>query len=78
MPVARNEESWFNSMNASPFLLQHLLSENATRHPERPAVYFDDQCMTFGALEHAANKLAYQLIELGARPGMQKGMKVLG
>jgi amino acid adenylation domain-containing protein len=72
IPAPRN--SRVNSMTASPFLLQHLLSATATRDPERPAVYFDDQCLTFGALEQAANKLAHQLIGLGARPGTCVGM----
>jgi amino acid adenylation domain-containing protein len=50
-------------------LLQHLLRDAAQRSPERPAVLFEDQAMSYGELEQASNQLAHALRDVGVRRG---------
>ena len=44
-------------------LLHHLFEETADRKPLAPALLLDDRHLTFGALEHRANRLSHWLRE---------------
>ncbi len=56
------------------FLLHQLLSESAARCPDRVAIIFKDQTITYSELESKANKLAHQLIALGVENGDRIGI----
>lgn len=56
------------------FLLHHLLSESASRQPDRVALVMKDQSMTYGALEAVSSQLALALIDAGVRPGDRVGI----
>jgi len=56
------------------FLLQHLLSESASRYPDRYAVIFKDRAITYAELERTANKLAQTLITLKVGKGDRVGL----
>ena len=51
------------------FLLQHLLSENANKFPERQAVVFNDESITYKELENITDKLANFLVWSGVKRG---------
>jgi acyl-CoA synthetase (AMP-forming)/AMP-acid ligase II len=46
-----------------------ILHHHATRHPERPAVIFGDQTLSFHTLDSRSNQLANALIDRGLKPG---------
>jgi acyl-CoA synthetase (AMP-forming)/AMP-acid ligase II len=52
----------------------HLLTRAALRSPDRPAWLQGDTVITFREAEARVNRLAYVLLELGARPGDRVGM----
>jgi non-ribosomal peptide synthetase component F len=56
------------------FLLHHLLSESAARHPDATAVSFEGQTITYARLEKEANKLAHELLRLGVEKGDRVGI----
>ncbi|HEX4499521.1 MAG TPA: amino acid adenylation domain-containing protein [Thermoanaerobaculia bacterium] len=64
---------------ASGALLHQLFLNQATDHPERPAVLSNRRSFTYGELRRRATRLAGRLRELGARPNtlvavaMEKG-----
>lgn len=43
--------------------------KQAHEHPNRPALTFRDQTLTYEALNHSANRLAHLLIQKGVEPG---------
>lgn len=51
-----------------------LISDIARAAPERTAVRFEDQSLTFGELDRAADRLARHLADLGAGPGTLVGV----
>ena len=46
-----------------------ILHHHAARHPERPAVIFGDQTLSFHTLDTRSNQLANALIDRGLKPG---------
>ncbi|MEP6601686.1 MAG: AMP-binding protein, partial [Nitrospirota bacterium] len=56
------------------FALHHLLSERASRQPEREAIRLRDESINYGSLERASNQLAHAMIESGVRPGDRVGI----
>jgi amino acid adenylation domain-containing protein len=56
------------------FLLQHLLSESAIKFPNREAIIFKDQILTYAALENESNKLAHTLFSLNIKKGDRVGL----
>jgi long-chain acyl-CoA synthetase len=46
-----------------------MLTQHAIHHPDRPAVVFDDQVLSFAELDRRSTRLAQALITLGLRPG---------
>jgi amino acid adenylation domain-containing protein len=56
------------------FLLHQLLSESAARYPEKDAVVFKDQTITYEELERESNRLAHELLVLGTEKGARVGI----
>ena len=54
--------------------LHGLIAEQARRHPAAVAVRFDDQSLTYGALDQQANRLAWRLREQGVGPDVLVGL----
>jgi acyl-CoA synthetase (AMP-forming)/AMP-acid ligase II len=50
-------------------LIHHFLTESAQRHPEKEAVWYNGDWMTYGAIEERSSKLALSLIEAGVHRG---------
>jgi amino acid adenylation domain-containing protein len=51
------------------YLLQHLLTEAAARHPERPAVTSGDAALSYGELDRWSTQVTRALLRLGVAPG---------
>ena len=51
------------------YLLHQLLSESATRYPDKVAVVFRDQTLTYAQLDLETNLLANFLLESGVQKG---------
>ena len=51
------------------YLLHQLLGESAARYPDKVAVVFKDQNLTYAQLDSETNRLANQLIKLGVVKG---------
>lgn len=51
-----------------------LLEEVVDSRPDQPALHFEDQSLSYGALNALSNQLANQLIELGLEPGTVVGV----
>jgi amino acid adenylation domain-containing protein len=56
------------------YLLHQLLSESATRYPDKIAVVFKDQTLTYAQLDSETNRLANQLIKSGVERGDRIGI----
>ncbi len=56
------------------YLLQRLLTEAATRQPQRPAVASGGSLLTYQELDELSNKLARALIRMGVTPGDRVGL----
>ena len=56
------------------YLLHHLLSESAAKYPDKEAIAFKDDKMTYGELERESNKLAYGLSGIGIERGERVGI----
>ena len=56
------------------FLLHQLLSESAAKYPDKEAIAFRDQSMTYAELERETNKLAHTLLGIGVDRGEQVGI----
>lgn len=56
------------------YLLHHLLSESAAKYPDREAIVWKDEKMTYAELERESNKLAYSLSEIGMERGERVGI----
>ncbi|MCA9670755.1 MAG: amino acid adenylation domain-containing protein [Myxococcales bacterium] len=55
------------------YLLPHLLRDSAARHPERTALIFKGDKLSYGELESRSAALAAGLVELGVAPGDRVG-----
>src|SRR6266540_6974605 len=49
--------------------LQRFFEASADAHPDRPAILFGDECLTYGELEARANRLARHLLASGIGRG---------
>lgn len=49
--------------------LASLLDRSAARHPDRPAVIFEDRSFTYRDVLTAANQVAHRLASAGIGPG---------
>lgn len=58
------------------YLLPHLLMESARRLPEKEAIRFQGQGMTYGELDRVTNQVARALMRAGARRGDRIGILV--
>lgn len=56
------------------FLLHQLLSESAARYPDKEAVVFKDDAVSYAELEDESNRLAYALSETGIKKGGPVGI----
>ena len=56
------------------FLLQHLLTDSASNFPDRDAVVFKDQSITYAELESQSNQLANNLMRHGVKAGERVGI----
>lgn len=56
------------------FLLHQLLSETTVKYPNKEAIAFKDQRMTYSELERETNKLAYSLSGMGIERGERVGI----
>jgi amino acid adenylation domain-containing protein len=56
------------------FLLHQLLSESAAKYPNKEAIVFRDQRMTYSELERETNKLAHSLSGIGIGRGERVGI----
>lgn len=56
------------------FLLHQLLSESASKYPDREAISFKDRSITYAELERESNKLAHALVALGIARGDRVGL----
>ena len=58
------------------YLLNHLLSNSAARHPSREAVRMDGQSLTYSELDRLTNQVARALHSAGVRRGDRVGICV--
>ncbi len=58
------------------YQLQHLLTNTAKKYPEKDAVVFGDDSITYGELDKLTNKLANALKENGVQRGDRVGIYV--
>ncbi|MBD1229407.1 AMP-binding protein, partial [Xenorhabdus griffiniae] len=49
-------------------LIHSLFEAQAAQHPDRIAVVYEEQTLSYGELNHRANQLAHYLITVGVRP----------
>jgi amino acid adenylation domain-containing protein len=56
------------------YLLQHLLAESAYKYPEKEAILFQDEKITYAELESESNELAHGFIDLGIKRGDRVGI----
>lgn len=56
------------------FLLHQLLSESASKYPDREALTYKDRAITYIELERESNKLAHTLVNLNIKKGDRLGL----
>ncbi len=56
------------------YLLHQLVSESAARYPEKEAIAFQDETMTYAELERESNKLSHSLLRIGVVRGERVGI----
>ncbi|HEX4494362.1 MAG TPA: non-ribosomal peptide synthase/polyketide synthase [Thermoanaerobaculia bacterium] len=61
---------------ASPRSLHEIFEEQVARYPDRPAVTFEGESLTYGELNGRANRLAHHLRRLGVGPEARVGLCV--
>lgn len=54
--------------------LHHWFAEQAAENPQRPAVIFENQQLTYGELDRRANQLAHHLRTIGVGPDVLVGL----
>ncbi|MDQ7733303.1 amino acid adenylation domain-containing protein [Halomonas sp. SpR1] len=69
---------WGESLHLHPDapLIHHLVERQAAVTPEATAVVFEDQSLSYAALNARANRLAHYLIGLGVEPETRVGIAV--
>jgi iturin family lipopeptide synthetase A len=75
----RPPENWNDTAVAfatRDFCLHRLIADQAARTPDRPALVFEQQRLTYGELDHRANQIAHHLRSLGAGPDVLIGLFV--
>ncbi len=71
----RQLESWNDTgVPYPPSCVHDLVSAQAARTPEAPAVVFGEEMVSYAELEQRANRLANHLRRLGVRPGDRVGI----
>jgi amino acid adenylation domain-containing protein len=70
--------TWNNTTTHYPQVhcLHHLVETQAMHTPAAPALFFEDQCLTYQELNERANQLAHHLRALGLRPETLVGIFV--
>jgi amino acid adenylation domain-containing protein len=58
------------------YLLHQLLSESAAKYPDKEALAYKDQTITYAELERETDKLAYTLSEIGIERGDRVGIHI--
>ncbi|MEP7062480.1 MAG: acyl-CoA ligase (AMP-forming), exosortase A system-associated [Betaproteobacteria bacterium] len=58
----------------NPFLLQHLVTGSAARDPDRTALVFGDQALTYAALAHQVETFGTAIVKLGLARGDRIGI----
>jgi amino acid adenylation domain-containing protein len=58
------------------YLLQHLLTDSATRAPQRPAVAVGERFLTYAELDGLSNQVARALLAQGVAPGDRVGIAI--
>ena len=61
--VLKDFEDWKDKTVSDVF------SETVSRHPDKPAILFEDQCWTFRELDCFANKVAHFFLDHGLKKG---------
>ncbi len=61
-------------MPAESRCVHELFEATADREPERPAMVFEEQRLTYGELNRQANRLAHRLRAAGVGPGVRVGL----
>lgn len=56
------------------YLLHHLISESAQKHPDKEAIVLKGHKMSYGRLEEESNRLAHALLAMGSRRGDRIGI----
>src|SRR5512135_2479723 len=56
------------------FLLHQLLSESAAKYPDKEAIVFKDDVVSYAELEDESNRLAHGLSEIGIKKGGRVGI----
>lgn len=56
------------------YLLHHILVESARRYPDREALRFEGNCLTYSELDGVTNQVARALISAGVRRGDRVGI----
>lgn len=56
------------------FLLHHLLSETAVKFPDRKAILFNEEVITYAELDQSSNQIANVLIGAGVKRGDRVGI----
>ncbi|WP_158664903.1 non-ribosomal peptide synthetase [Pseudomonas sp. SWI44] len=59
-----------------PLTVHQLFAAQAVRTPDAPALAFDDNLLSYAALNRRANQLAHRLIALGVGPEVRVGLSV--
>ena len=71
-------ESWNRTESEFPSKsnLHRLISEQASRAPDRIAAVYNGEGLRYGEMEHRANRLAHSLIAAGVEPGNIIGLYI--
>jgi len=58
------------------YLLHHLLTRSAEKHPDRTALIHGERTLTYAELDQQSGRLATLLVQTGVRPGDRVGILV--
>jgi amino acid adenylation domain-containing protein len=75
-PLSPNSFEWNNTASKYPKdqSLHSLISETANKYPDHTALSFQDEKLTYKALNEKANQVAHFLIDQGIKPGDKIGL----
>ncbi len=76
LPVSERQQLLvdFNATQADfpqEALIHSLFEAQVAQHPDRIAIVYEDQTLSYGELNHRANQLAHYLMSVGVRPDDQ-------